>query len=104
MIGEVPDLWRRLDAVGLTSKQTGMDNIRGVCGCPTAGLSPHELFDASVAAPPDPVTPGLLDLLTVARLGTQPSIDAAEPSTPSAPGFAVAPTGGSRRLWVEVEA
>jgi ferredoxin-nitrite reductase len=24
-----------------------MDNVRGVCGCPAAGLTPHELFDAS---------------------------------------------------------
>ena len=24
-----------------------MDNIRGVCGCPVAGLTPHELLDAS---------------------------------------------------------
>ena len=24
-----------------------MDNVRGVCGCPVAGLTPHELFDAS---------------------------------------------------------
>jgi ferredoxin-nitrite reductase len=47
---DVPDIWRRLDEVGLTSKQTGMDNVRGVCGCPLAGLSAHELFDASPAA------------------------------------------------------
>src|SRR5207248_10595209 len=25
----------------------GMDNIRGVAGCPVAGLTPHELLDAS---------------------------------------------------------
>ena len=43
----MPDIWRRLDEVGLHSKQTGMDNVRGVCGCPVAGLTPHELFDAS---------------------------------------------------------
>ncbi len=49
-IGDVPELWRRLDEVGLTSKQTGMDNVRGVCGCPLSGLTPHELFDASPAA------------------------------------------------------
>jgi nitrite reductase (NADH) large subunit len=49
-IADVPDIWRRLAEVGLNSKQTGMDNIRGVCGCPLAGLTPHELFDASPAA------------------------------------------------------
>ncbi len=46
-IGNVPEIWRRLEDVGLHSKQTGMDNVRGVCGCPVAGLTPHELFDAS---------------------------------------------------------
>jgi hypothetical protein len=60
--------------------------------------------DGAVAAPPDPVTPGLLDLLTVAALGGQPSSDADHPASPAPPRFAAAPTGGSRRLWVEVEA
>jgi ferredoxin-nitrite reductase len=46
-VAEVPDIWRRLEEVGLTSKQTGMDNVRNVCGCPAAGLTTHELFDAS---------------------------------------------------------
>ena len=46
-IRDVPDIWRRLAEAGLTTKQTGMDNIRGVCGCPVAGLTPHELLDAS---------------------------------------------------------
>jgi NAD(P)H-nitrite reductase large subunit len=46
-LADVPDIWRRLEEVGLHSKQTGMDNIRGVCGCPVAGLTPHELLDAS---------------------------------------------------------
>ncbi len=46
-IADVPDIWQRLATVGLHSKQTGMDNIRNVCGCPLAGLNPHELFDAS---------------------------------------------------------
>ena len=50
-IADVPDIWRRLDEVGLHSKQTGMDNIRGVCGCPVAGLTPHEMFDASAVCP-----------------------------------------------------
>ena len=46
-IERVPEIWDRLDAVGLVSLQTGMDNIRNVAGCPAAGLTPHELFDAS---------------------------------------------------------
>ena len=40
-------VWRRLDEVGLHSLQTGMDNVRGVCGCPAAGLTQHELLDAT---------------------------------------------------------
>ena len=60
--------------------------------------------DGAVAAPPDPVTPGLLDLLTVAALGSMPSSDADDPGSPVAPRLAVAPSGGSRRLWIEVEA
>ena len=46
-INEVPEIWRRMETVKLTSLQTGMDNIRGVVGCPVAGLNPNELFDAS---------------------------------------------------------
>jgi NAD(P)H-dependent nitrite reductase large subunit len=49
-IGNVPEIWRRLEKVGLGSLQTGMDNIRNVVGCPAAGLTPHELFDASPIA------------------------------------------------------
>ncbi|HZT80808.1 MAG TPA: hypothetical protein VFA26_11320, partial [Gemmataceae bacterium] len=46
-LADAPDIWRRLAEVGLNSLQTGQDNVRGVCGCPAAGLTPHELFDAS---------------------------------------------------------
>jgi ferredoxin-nitrite reductase len=46
-INDVPEIWNRLRAVELVSLQTGMDNIRGVIGCPVAGLTPNELFDAS---------------------------------------------------------
>jgi len=46
-INEVPEIWDRLRGVKLISLQTGMDNIRGVIGCPVAGLTPNELFDAS---------------------------------------------------------
>src|SRR5438270_926832 len=49
-IGDVPALWDRLAAVGLHSKQTGMDNVRGVCGCPLAGVAANELFDATPVA------------------------------------------------------
>jgi nitrite reductase (NADH) large subunit len=46
-LADVEEIWRRLDEVGLNSLQTGLDNVRGVCGCPVSGLTPHELFDAS---------------------------------------------------------
>src|SRR5262249_22342369 len=46
-LANVQEIWRRLAEVGLESRQTGMDNVRGVCGCPVAGLTPHELLDAS---------------------------------------------------------
>ncbi len=49
-IGDVPQIWEELDAVGLTTLQTGMDNVRGVCGCPAGGITPSELFDATPIA------------------------------------------------------
>ena len=48
-IGDLPHIWERLNAVDLVSLQTGMDNIRNVIGCPVAGLTDDELFDASQA-------------------------------------------------------
>ncbi len=46
-IEDIPAILDRLAAVGLTSMQTGMDNVRNVVGCPLAGLTLYELFDAS---------------------------------------------------------
>lgn len=46
-VGDLPHIWERLSAVDLVSLQTGMDNIRNVVGCPVAGLTGDELFDAS---------------------------------------------------------
>ena len=46
-INDVPEILDRLLEVGLVTLQTGMDNIRNVVGCPVAGLTPNELFDAS---------------------------------------------------------
>jgi ferredoxin-nitrite reductase len=40
----------RLREAGLVTLQTGMDNLRNVVGCPVAGLTPNELFDASSVA------------------------------------------------------
>jgi sulfite reductase beta subunit-like hemoprotein len=38
-IEHVPEIWNRLERVGLVSLQTGMDNIRNVVGCTVAGLA-----------------------------------------------------------------
>lgn len=46
-IDQVQEIWDRLEAVSIVSQQTGMDNVRGIVGCPVAGLTPNELFDAS---------------------------------------------------------
>ena len=46
-VADLPHIWERLNAVDLVSLQTGMDNIRNIVGCPVAGLTDDELFDAS---------------------------------------------------------
>ena len=43
----IPAIWEKLHGVDLRSLQTGIDNVRNINGCPLAGLTPHELFDAS---------------------------------------------------------
>ena len=73
--------------------------------------------DGAVALPPDPVTPGLLDLLAVGRLADVGSDEIVErdaaaaeragrPDRDAAPAIRrpAATPSGSRRLWVEVEA
>ena len=44
-IEDLPDIFRRLQSVGLTSVQSGMDNVRNITGSPVAGLDADELFD-----------------------------------------------------------
>ncbi len=46
----VPEVMARLEAAGLSSLQTGMDNIRGIVGCPVTGLTPKELIDTAPIA------------------------------------------------------
>src|SRR5580692_10132505 len=43
----IPAIWQKLRGLDLRSLQTGMDNVRNINGCALAGLTPHELFDAS---------------------------------------------------------
>ena len=45
-VGDVPEIWERYDAVGLTTIQGCGDSARNVLGCPVAGCSDHEAFDA----------------------------------------------------------
>ncbi|MDF2388171.1 ferredoxin--nitrite reductase [Nostoc ellipsosporum NOK] len=44
-IEDLPDIFNRFHAVGLTSIQSGMDNIRNITGDPVAGLDGDELYD-----------------------------------------------------------
>jgi ferredoxin-nitrite reductase len=46
-LSSLPEIFERLRGVDLHSLQTGMDNVRNICGCPLAGLALNELFDAS---------------------------------------------------------
>ncbi len=42
---DTPEIFRKLDGVGMTSIQSGMDNVRNLTGSPVAGIDPDELFD-----------------------------------------------------------
>lgn len=44
-IEDVPAVFGKMEAVGLTSLQTGMDNVRNVMACPVSGLSPDEVVE-----------------------------------------------------------
>jgi ferredoxin-nitrite reductase len=44
-IEDLPDIFRRLKEVDLTSIQSGMDNVRNITGSPVAGLDADELID-----------------------------------------------------------
>jgi ferredoxin-nitrite reductase len=46
-LDSIPVIWEKLQGVNLGSLQTGIDNVRNINGCALAGLTPHELFDAS---------------------------------------------------------
>jgi len=47
VLDSIPAIWDLLDGVDLRSLQTGIDNVRNINGCALAGLTPHELLDAS---------------------------------------------------------
>ncbi|GJL79282.1 MAG: ferredoxin--nitrite reductase [Nitrospinaceae bacterium] len=48
-IENIPEVFELLEMTGLTSAQTGMDNVRNIMGCPVAGIHPKEALDASPA-------------------------------------------------------
>lgn len=44
-IEDLPEIFSRMESVGLTSVQSGMDNVRNITGSPVAGLEADELYD-----------------------------------------------------------
>ncbi len=44
-IEDVPDIFRKLEQAGLTSVQSGVDNVRNITGSPLSGIDPDELID-----------------------------------------------------------
>jgi ferredoxin-nitrite reductase len=42
---DIPEIFSKLKSIGLTSVQTGMDNVRNLTGSPVAGIDPDELID-----------------------------------------------------------
>lgn len=46
-IADLPEIWRRYDAVGLTSLQACGDSARNITACPVAGIDRDEAFDVT---------------------------------------------------------
>ncbi|MBW4518893.1 MAG: ferredoxin--nitrite reductase [Scytolyngbya sp. HA4215-MV1] len=44
-IEDIPDIFRKFEQAGLTSIQSGMDNVRNITGSPVAGIDADELID-----------------------------------------------------------
>ncbi|MEL7141249.1 MAG: ferredoxin--nitrite reductase [Cyanobacteria bacterium J06643_4] len=42
---DIPDIFKRFEAAGITSMQSGMDNVRNITGSPVAGIAANELID-----------------------------------------------------------
>jgi len=45
LLEDIPTIFTQLEEVGLTSIQSGMDNVRNLTGSPVAGIDPDELYD-----------------------------------------------------------
>ena len=46
-IEDVPEIWRRLEAVGLSTTEACGDTPRNMLGCPLAGIDADEILDAT---------------------------------------------------------
>jgi ferredoxin-nitrite reductase len=44
-IEDLPEIFRKMETVGLTSMQSAMDNVRNITGSPVAGIEAGELYD-----------------------------------------------------------
>lgn len=42
---DIPDIFRRLKDAGMTTVQSGFDNVRNITGSPVAGIDPDEVID-----------------------------------------------------------
>jgi ferredoxin-nitrite reductase len=45
LIEDLPEIFRKMETVGLSSIQSGMDNVRNITGSPVAGIETGELYD-----------------------------------------------------------
>jgi ferredoxin-nitrite reductase len=45
LLTDIPDIFRQLEAAGMSSVQSGMDNVRNITGSPVAGIDADELID-----------------------------------------------------------
>ncbi|CCC40298.1 nitrite/sulfite reductase [Haloquadratum walsbyi] len=43
---DVPEIWEKIESVGLSSRSSGGDTMRNISGCPVAGRDKHEFVDA----------------------------------------------------------
>ncbi|MFQ5507862.1 MAG: nitrite/sulfite reductase [Leptospirillia bacterium] len=49
-VAHVPPIFKELEALGLTSMQSGADNVRNLTACAQAGIAPNEIADVSALA------------------------------------------------------
>ena len=42
---DIPEIFKKIHGVGLTTMQSGMDNVRNITGSPVSGIDPEEVLD-----------------------------------------------------------